>query len=216
MRVGIVSDIHCNVAGLQAALDLMGGVDELICAGDAIYQFRFSNEVTALLRERGARVILGNHEETFYSRDGERARAAPHNDRALLDWLAAQPQEIDTQVNGRRLFVVHGSPWEPRKDYIYPTSGLLHRFDGFDADYVVLGHTHYQMARRFGRTLVINPGSAGEPRDQRNGWRLSFAVLDTASGEVRFCNYDDPTRPHIAPGFAPAAPTWTDTSATAP
>jgi hypothetical protein len=31
---------------------------------------------------------------------------------------------------------------------------------------------------------VINPGSAGEARDPRNGRRLSCAVLDTASDEV--------------------------------
>jgi predicted phosphodiesterase len=40
------------------------------------------------------------------------------------------------------------------------------------------------VVRRFGRVLVINPGSAGEARDPRNRRRLSCAVLDTASEEV--------------------------------
>ncbi|MEK6739155.1 MAG: metallophosphoesterase, partial [Planctomycetota bacterium] len=65
MRIGIVSDIHCNHEALRVALERMGGVDELLCAGDSVYQFRFSNEVMALLRERGARYILGNHEEVL-------------------------------------------------------------------------------------------------------------------------------------------------------
>ena len=43
MKLGIVADVHCNIEGLRAALDLMGPIDELICAGDAVYQFRFSN-----------------------------------------------------------------------------------------------------------------------------------------------------------------------------
>jgi putative phosphoesterase len=210
MRIGIVSDIHCNAAGLRTALDLMGPVDELVCAGDAIWQFRFSNEVVALLRECGARVILGNHEETFYSPDGVRARAAPHLDREHVDWLAGQPLTRSTRVNGKRLFMVHGSPWEPHREYLYPSSAGLHRFSDFDADFVLMGHTHYQMAKRVGRTLLINPGTAGDPRDPRNGWRLSFAVLDSTSAEVRFCNYDDLTRPHIAPGFTPSEPAWTD------
>jgi hypothetical protein len=30
VKLGIVSDIHCNVAGLQQALSLMGEIDELI------------------------------------------------------------------------------------------------------------------------------------------------------------------------------------------
>ncbi|MCH7661594.1 MAG: metallophosphoesterase, partial [Euryarchaeota archaeon] len=65
MKLGIVADIHCNIAGLRIALDRMGPVDELICAGDAVYQFRFSNEVIALLKERNARYILGNHERVL-------------------------------------------------------------------------------------------------------------------------------------------------------
>ena len=50
MKVGIVSDIHCNAAGLAQALALMGDIDELICLGDSIYEYRFSNEVVRILR----------------------------------------------------------------------------------------------------------------------------------------------------------------------
>jgi putative phosphoesterase len=209
VRIGIVSDIHCNAAGLAAALSLMGPVDELICAGDAIYQYRFSNEVVALLRARGARVILGNHEETFFSRDGERARAAPGIDRDQLDWLAARPLTLRTRVNGKTLVVVHGSPWEPFREYLFPHSPTLARFADFDADIVILGHTHHQMVRRVGRTLLINPGSTGEPRDPRNDRRLSFAVLDTATDEVRICNFADPWRPGAAAGEPLPPPLWT-------
>jgi len=81
LKIGIVSDIHCNIAGLDRALAEMGEVDELICAGDSIFQYRFSNEVVTRLRERGARVILGNHEETFFSSAGVRAQQAGWIDR---------------------------------------------------------------------------------------------------------------------------------------
>lgn len=194
MRIGIVSDIHCNAAGLEQALTRMGNVDELVCAGDAIYQYRFSNEVVRLLRERGARVIRGNHEEVFFGRDGVRARAAAWIDHDLAGWLGTQPFDLRTRVNGKVLYVVHGSPWDPFKEYLYPTSPTLSRFQDFDADLVILGHTHYQMATRVGRTLLINPGSAGEPRDPRNGCLLSCAVLDTQTDEVTFLDYPDPTR----------------------
>jgi predicted phosphodiesterase len=40
--------------------------------------------------------------------------------------------------------------------------------------------------------LVINPGSAGEARDHRNGRQLSCAVLDVASEEVRLIDFPDP------------------------
>ncbi len=53
MKIGIVSDVHCNHAGLLQALELLGDADELICLGDSIYEYRFSNEVVRLLRDRG-------------------------------------------------------------------------------------------------------------------------------------------------------------------
>ena len=56
-------------------------------------------------------------------------------------------------------------------------------------DYIVIGHTHMQMAQRVGRALLINPGSAGDARDHRNGQRLSYAVLDTSTDEVLFDNF---------------------------
>lgn len=194
MRIGIVSDIHCNIAGLERALAEMGDVDELICAGDSIFQFRFSNEVVERLRERGARTILGNHEETFFSPGGIRAQQADWIHRDALEYLREQPLELRTIVNGKRLCVVHGSPWEPQNEYIYPHSPTLRRFAEFAADIVILGHTHYQMAERVGRTLVINPGSTGQPRDPRNDMRLSFAILDSETDEVQFCNFPDPAQ----------------------
>src|SRR3954463_5179768 len=48
------------------------------------------------------------------------------------------------------------------------------------------------MGQRLGRCLVINPGSAGEARDMRNGRLLTCCVLDTASGELVFKDYEDP------------------------
>lgn len=209
MRIGIVSDLHCNVQGLQRAIELMGAVDELICCGDAIYQYRFSNETVALLRDSDAHVIWGNHEETLLGPDGVRARAAEWVDQDLVSWLNAQPLTIETRVNGHRLFVVHGSPWAPTEEYIFPTSRSLAKFDGFDADYVLMGHTHVQMAHRATGPTLINPGSTGEARDSANHRRLSFAILDSASREISFCNFPDPSRPLMMPDGVSHEPEWT-------
>src|SRR5437899_651523 len=122
MRVGIVSDIHCNHAGLAQALALMGDVDELICLGDSIYEYRFSNEVAQLLKARDARVILGNHEECFFGPQGERARARGGIDPGLAAWLAVQPHRREVTIAGKRLLLVHSTPWEPRGAYIHPES----------------------------------------------------------------------------------------------
>jgi len=192
MRLGIVSDIHCNGAGLAQALALMGDIDELICLGDSIYEYRFSNEVVRLLKDREAQVIVGNHEECFFGPHGARARARPGIDPTLAEWLAGQPQRLELTIGGKRLLLVHSTPWEPRGTYVHPGSALLARFAEAEADIVLYGHTHQQVVRRVGPVLVINPGSAGEPRDSTNRFQLSCAVLDTASEAVRVFDFPDP------------------------
>ncbi|MEE9276972.1 MAG: metallophosphoesterase family protein, partial [Dehalococcoidia bacterium] len=125
MRLGILSDIHCNLPALDQALQRMGPVDELLCAGDACYQFRFSNAVAARLKEIGARYVLGNHEDILLSPAGIRAQESPQVDRDLLEWTRAQPHHYRTQVNGKKLLLFHSTPWEPYRDYLYPSSPEL-------------------------------------------------------------------------------------------
>jgi putative phosphoesterase len=185
LKIGIVSDVHCNHAGLLRALEILGDADELICLGDSIYEYRFSNEVVRLLRDRGAHTILGNHEEGFLGPQGARARQPDWIDQPLLQWLAERPS----------------TPWEPQGAYVYPHDSLLARFGDAEADFVLYGHTHHQLVRRVGKVLVINPGSAGEARDQGNGRQLSCAVLDTVSEEVVVTDYPEP--PIVTPGLVP-------------
>jgi predicted phosphodiesterase len=55
LKIGIVSDVHCNIAGLKRAVEMMGEIDELLCLGDSIYEYRFSNEVIRYLQKTRAR-----------------------------------------------------------------------------------------------------------------------------------------------------------------
>ncbi|MGE0230080.1 MAG: metallophosphoesterase [Dehalococcoidia bacterium] len=196
MKLGIISDVHGNATSLERALDLMPDVDEVLCAGDLVSSFRFSNEVVARLREIGARVVLGNHDLDVLAPHGERVRASAATDPTLLRWLAEQPERLDTQINGRRVTMFHAVP-EPPYGYVYAETPRMQQWSGLGADFVIYGHTHRALLHRVDDTLVINPGSAGQPRDARNGFRSSFAVLDTQSGEVLNQTYDDPVyRPH--------------------
>lgn len=198
MRIGVISDIHCNIAGFRAGLERMGEIDELFCAGDSVFQFRWSNEVVGLLRELDAHVVLGNHEETILSRDGERAISSPKVDQDLVAWMREKPFRLEAEVDGRKIMMTHASPWEPWDEYHYPHEAIWARAAAFDYDAVFVGHTHFKMAQRHGNVLVINPGSAGDPRDSRNDFQLSCAVWDTTSGEVIFYDYPDPTRSFVA------------------
>ena len=199
MKVGIVSDLHCNLVGLDLALEAMGDVDELLCLGDSIFEYQFSNDVVSRLKQRGARIILGNHEEVFLSSAGIRARERDGIAPALLAFLASQPHRRYLDLSGKRLLLVHSTPWEPRGEYVHPHSAKLERFAEADADIVLYGHTHCQIVKRIGDVLVINPGSAGDARDSRNDRQLSCAVLDTVSEEVRVIDYPDPRFASLPP-----------------
>lgn len=195
MRIGIVSDLHCNLGGLEAALQQMGAIDQLLCLGDSIYEYQFSNEVVERLRDLGALVIKGNHEEVFFGPHGARARAREGNDPALMAWLDAQPYRRNFSWAGTRVLMVHSTPWEPRGTYIYGHSNALQRFADADADIVMYGHTHEQLIVKVGEVLVVNPGSAGEGRDHRNGRKLSCAVLELPSGTVEVFDFQNPALP---------------------
>ena len=44
-------------------------------------------------------------------------------------------------------------------------------------------------------TLVVDPGSTGEPHNPRSGFRVPYAILDTQRGEVTVESFCDPSRP---------------------
>jgi putative phosphoesterase len=192
MRIGVVSDIHCNAAALEKALGLLHPYDELFCLGDAIYEFRFSNEVVAILRRENAHVIRGNHEEAFFSPAGARARAAASVDQDHADWLASQPLRKRVELDGIDFHLCHSTPWEPRGAYVIPEDPALARFGDTDAHVVLYGHTHRQVVCEIDGTLVINPGSSGDARDVKNNRRLSCALVETQPLQARIIDFDAP------------------------
>lgn len=106
--------------------------------------------------------------------------------------MRALPSRLELDLNRARLLMVHGSPWIPYHEYVYPGTPTLTHVATVDADYVVLGHTHVPMAERLGRVLVVNPGSIGESRDPSEAGEVSYAILDMRSGEVAFETLPDP------------------------
>lgn len=193
MRLGVVSDIHCNLIGLRAALAAMGPIDELLCLGDAIDRNRFSNKVVGFLRDAGARMILGNHEEAFLAQHGPGKTQHDGVDPALLAFLADQPVRRLLSYGGKSVLMLHSTPWEPRGEYIFPHNEKLALFAEAGADYVLYGHTHAHVIRRVGGVVIVNPGSAGEGRESSDGRHLSCAVVDTDAGEARLVHYMDPS-----------------------
>ena len=183
MKIGIVSDIHCNLEGLKGALAAMDDVEELFCAGDAVYGFRWSNEVVDLLRGRKAHVVLGNHDSDFLKvhreRNGSNGYISPENYRFMTEL----PRSYQIELGGRKVHMVHASPDAPFFEYVYPQSDKFKQFGRLEADLFIYGHTHVSVVQQLDRVLVVNPGSAGEVRDPARP-KLTYAVVDLASMEA--------------------------------
>jgi putative phosphoesterase len=197
MLCGVIADVHCDARLLEIAAKELAdaGADEILLAGDAHYEYRFSNEVTELIRSYGMRYIAGNHELTLLSPAGRRAREAPHVRQGNLDFVAAAPTTIDTMVDGRRLLMVHGCPWPPYDRYLSPDDREFRQCGELGADILIMGHTHIPVSQRVGRTLVINPGSLGLSRDPGGFDLMSYAMLDTATDEVTLVRRPKPAAP---------------------
>lgn len=192
MLLGLVSDVHCNVAALDRALeDLTGRVDDILLAGDAVLQYRFSNEVVERVVSHRMTYIRGNHEAILLSEHGKRALTNPAVRAGNVAIMATAPWSHERVVSGKKLLMVHGSPFDPYDEYLYPGSRGLARCAELEVDLLVLGHTHIPMARRVGRTLVINPGSLGQGGDPDHPGMLSYAVLDTDSDVVELVRFSD-------------------------
>jgi putative phosphoesterase len=67
------------------------------------------------------------------------------------------PEEARLELGGATVVLVHGHRLPSRAP-----AALAAAYP--DADLVVFGHTHEPLIERFGRTLVVNPGSAGRRR----------------------------------------------------
>jgi putative phosphoesterase len=89
--------------------------------------------------------------------------------------LSGLPRHFLLSLDDLRIFVCHGSPRDLLNEYVYPDRGSYDNFVVVGADVIVLGHTHWPMLRRVGKTLIVNPGSCGQPR---NG--------TAASGQLRY------------------------------
>ncbi len=184
MKIGIVSDIHANPRALRRALEDMGSVDTVLCAGDSISEYRFCPETVEILRDRQVQVIRGNHEAVLLGgRTPQYLKKCQAEFPAdLLDFLSTAPLSIEMAADDARILVTHASPLPPYEDYVYAGSPILRQVGALPYQFIIIGHTHMPMVHKTGGVTVINPGSCSEPRDQDR--RGSYAILDTAMREV--------------------------------
>ncbi len=187
MRVAVFSDIHSNLEAFSEVLKASGRVDRYLCLGDIVGYGANPNEVIQLIKQHQMLAIKGNHDEAVLTGMAEgfnpiAASAVEWTGRNIrpegLAFLQNLPLQLDLELDGLHVHMVHGSPEEPLEEYIYPdeTSDRLQSFLSLTkADVLLLGHTHIPMNIQLAKGHVLNPGSVGQPRD--GDPRASFAIL---------------------------------------
>ena len=191
MTVALLSDVHANLVALEAVLNVLPPVEGIWVMGDTVGYGPDPVDTLALLRERGALVIAGNHDRAVATGEGLElfnpiARAAAVRHRAWLtpadrDALAALPLTLD--VAGYAL--CHGSPRDPLWEYVFDARTAAGGMAALAATRCCVGHTHVPARFVTGEgKIMVNPGSVGQPRD--GDPRASYALLDPATAAVEF------------------------------
>jgi diadenosine tetraphosphatase ApaH/serine/threonine PP2A family protein phosphatase len=196
VTVALLSDIHANLVALEAVLADLPNVESVWVMGDTVGYGPDPADTLALLRERGATLIAGNHDRAVATGEGlelfnSAARTAAQQHRAWLsaadrDALAALPLTFEPAPG---YSICHGSPRDPLWEYVFDTRTAVGAMAGTGALRFCVGHTHVPATFRGGDgKLMINPGSVGQPRD--GDPRASYALLDLAGATVDFRRVD--------------------------
>ena len=178
-RLALISDIHGNGVALDAVLADIAAreVDEIVCLGDIAAGGPQPSQVVRRLRKLGCRAVRGNADgwllESLPPGRSEATRrlsdivawARTQVGDADLAYLAALPATERCSVGGLELLCVHGSPRSDLEPLLATThdDALDEVLAAAGARVLAAGHTHLQLLRQHGDSVLVNPGSVGLP-----------------------------------------------------
>ena len=209
MRLVLLSDIHANVTALRAVLDdvkRIGDYDAFALLGDLVNYGPRPNEVIGIVRQEVKPLFVnlwGNHEYSIFG--GSLERFATDRGRSVLTYtnsiLSEESKSYLKQalvnegyhqstMDGLRILFMHGNLDDPYWGKFGIDKMSDERYSEYD--YVISGHSHVphyvehffpsenKEYRNKKRTIFINPGSVGQPRNHNP--YAQYGILDTKSG----------------------------------
>ncbi len=168
-RLGLISDVHASPEAVAQALSIFAqaGVDAIYCAGDIAGYNNGLLPTIKLLRQSQCLCVAGNHDLLYLDHhDDDSGQEACNASR----YLKQLPLYYQQWIDNKNLYMVHAQP----PDSCHGGIKLLDRYGrllvdkvqlwskklaGFEADVLVVGHTHQVYAEWLGDTFVVNPGS---------------------------------------------------------
>jgi len=209
LRAAVLSDIHSNRQALEAVFASVdeAGVDEVWCLGDMVGYGADPDCCTALVRERCATCLVGNHDLAVLGAldIGSFSEGAA----AAVEWTRENVREetlaflAELEPAGVRegVSLSHASPRDPVWEYVVSTDQAEAGFAAMQQRVGLIGHSHIalffvclpepsgfaqgaQATDEAGIELgdgrwLLNPGSVGQPRD--GDPRAAWLELDTES-----------------------------------
>ena len=206
MRLVLLSDIHANITALQAVLkdiESIGEFDAYALLGDFVNYGPRPNEAIEIAKKLTKPLIVnlwGNHEYSIFG--GNLDKFATDRGRAVLKYtytiltdesrgylencMNHQGME-EKEIDDKSVLFVHGNLDDPYWGKFGIDKMDDNRFAKYD--YVISGHSHIPHYvehfyasdnaeyRNKKRTIFINPGSVGQPRNHNP--YAQYGILDT-------------------------------------
>jgi len=154
MRIAVLSDVHANLAALEAVLghaQSQGVIDAVWCLGDVVGYGPQPRECIARVRELGALTVAGNHDRAGTGKMGtaefnpDAARAAHWTMGQLTpdeqSYLDALPEVL---FEGE-FTLVHGTLRWPIWEYLYSYEAARAHLERQQSPFSLVGHTHVPM-----------------------------------------------------------------------
>lgn len=213
----ILSDIHGNLTALNRILERAEGepVKNIILLGDLIDYGPRSNEVLERLdqipKEKICVNLWGNHEHAIMTENygrfsSDRGRqSAQYTRRKLtaesIEYLTGMNKDGRQEflLGGKKCLAVHAS----LEDVFWKSIDMENISDDYSKyDYVFSGHSHiahymqkfyksnHKEYRYLKRTVFINPGSVGQPRNHSPAAQAAIFNATMGSVEMLAVEYD--------------------------
>ncbi|MHA2156781.1 MAG: metallophosphoesterase family protein [Candidatus Hodarchaeales archaeon] len=208
--IAVISDVHANLSAFRAVLTDIHKhkINRIYCLGDLVGYYTEPVPTIHLALARCEVVIKGNHDQAaalgdvpVYYRDVSQpaieftTQGLTVNERKILHGL---PLMYTLYLDNHKAMMIHGGPEYPLDQYIYPKdeediSSTFDFMDLIEIDILFLGHTHIPLIRQQDKSIILNPGSVGQPRDGDN--RASYVLFDMESFNTKFIRVPyDPTQ----------------------
>ena len=174
-RAGVLGDVHGEAEALEASLAFFreARVTDVLCVGDVVDGPEVGR-CLELLRRHEVTVVRGNHERWCLADEMRNLpQATPTLTGDVRDYVASWPATLRFETPMGGLLLCHGVGDDDMAE-LRPTTrgyGLLEiaKLRGLMLDrevsFMLGGHTHARMVRRFQGLVAINAGTLAQAHD---------------------------------------------------